>query len=605
MEELEYDADYLLQLVQSSNSKLEGIMQTELKDIETTRKAVHSALESLHKDHIDFTQPLPPVTQLVQSLLVQWLVRHFCKGLMQLMTPEALVLHENQIPATYIHNYLTYQKHFSLKDLIQQQLDRISVQEKRCVLFCKLTSLIKIALLPVIYYCCCSFYRSNTKLLCFTRTSPLIHNLPSVYPSTAHSPSENADHEIHLTNYVFCHVLQLVVCKIEGAQSQQSVKTMVMDFMRSDKEVMFLLANMQEVSKSTVNHLRVMIEEEEAFAKEYFKPKLFVILLHFPPAMFYISCYPSLFLEGWDHYYLDTIAHGFSHGIVDSVEWLHMSFFPIEQDYLSTISDTFFIVLKHLLPQSVPHVVSRLSFGSDRSRPFNQKMTPLARSEMLQRLFDTEIGDALCHQFRSYWKAEVMTEYLHRAVKFTQMGQTTLNITDSIHSIMKSHFLDFVVYMVDYMNDNYNLDIFFSLQTTDKVKQLFLDLTGCLPIPQKLSKLKIMSNIQHGLQKAVSGKYRFPYFGVVCAQIMDIVKEVAHRLCQSENFGYCNFVFLPERRVGYQFDFEQQLKFQVENLLFQIEVHYILCHKYMCMCVLAEYCLISSYRITKDVLQLL
>lgn len=135
MEELEYDADYLMQLVQSSNSKIEGIMQTELKDIETTRKAVHSALESLHKDHIDFTQPLPPVTQVVQSLLVQWLVRHFCKGLMQLMTPEALVLHENQIPSTYIHNYLTYQKHFSLKDLIQQQLDRISVQEKRCVLF--------------------------------------------------------------------------------------------------------------------------------------------------------------------------------------------------------------------------------------------------------------------------------------------------------------------------------------------------------------------------------------------------------------------------------------------------------------------------------------
>ena len=429
-----------------------------------------------------------------------------------------------------------------------------------------------------------------------------------MYPSTAHSASENADREIQLTNYVFCHVLQLVVCKIEGAQSQQSVKTMVMDFVRSDKEVMFLLANMQEVSRSTVNHLRVMIEEEEASAKESFKPRLFVVLLHFPPAMFFTACYPSLFLEGWDHYYLDTIAHGFSHGIVDSVEWLHMSCFPIEQDYLSNIIDTFFIVLKHLLPQSVPHVVSRLSFGSDHSRPFNRKMTPLARSEMLQRLFDTEIGDALCHHFRSYWKAEVMTEYLHRAVKFTQMGQTTLNITDSIHSIMKSHFLDFVVYMVDYMNNNYNLDIFFSLQCTGQVKQLFLDLTRCLPIPQKLSKLKILSNIQRGSQKTVTGKYQFPYFGVVCAQIMDTVKEVAHRLCQSEGLDDSDFVFLPER-VGYRFDFEQQLKFQVEKLLFQMEVvrHITLyvMHMYMvyvcvcvcvcvwvCVCVL-EYSLIS------------
>ena len=118
-------------LVLCSNSKFEGIVQTELRDIETSRKAVHSALESLQKDHIDFTQPLAPVTQLIQSLFVQWLVRDFCKALMQLMTPEALVLHEHQIPASYIHNYLTYQKHFSLKDLIQQQLDRTAAQEKR------------------------------------------------------------------------------------------------------------------------------------------------------------------------------------------------------------------------------------------------------------------------------------------------------------------------------------------------------------------------------------------------------------------------------------------------------------------------------------------
>ena len=421
-----------------------------------------------------------------------------------------------------------------------------------------------------------------------------------MYPSTAHSASENADQEIQLTNYVFCHVLQLVVCKIEGAQSQQSVKTMVMDFVRSDKEVMFLLANMQEVSRSTVNHLRVMIEEEEASVKESFQPKLFVVLLHFPPAMFFTACYPSLFLEGWDHYYLDSIAHGFSHGIVDSVEWLHMSCFPIEQDYLSSITDTFFIVLKHLLPQSVPHVVSRLSFGTSHLRPFNRKMTPLARTEMLQRLFDTEIGDALCHHFRSYWKAEVMTEYLHRAVKFTQMGQTTLNITDSIHSIMKSHFLDFVVYMVDYMNDNYNLDIFFSPQNTEEVKQLFLNLTRCLPIPTKLSKLKILSNIQRRSQKTVTGKYQFPYFGVVCAQIMDTVKEVAHRLCQSEGLDDSNFVFLPERRVGYRFDFEQQLKFEVEKLLFQMEVDTLHCMSY----VHVEYSFISSCRIKKDVLQL-
>ena len=251
-----------------------------------------------------------------------------------------------------------------------------------------------------------------------------------MYPSTVHSVTEQADHEKNLSSQVYNHVPELVVCKLESVHSQRSVKEMLKEFKWSEKQVILLLANMQEVSKSAVNHLRVMIEEEEATAGESPRPKLFLRLLHFPPAMFFTACYPSLFLEGWDHYYLDTIAHGLSHGIVDSVEWLHMSCFPTEQT-LSVIEDSFFFMLKHLLPQSIPHVVSRLSFGSENSRKFNRPMKPLARSEALGRLFATDVGDALCHHFRSYWKAEVMTEYLHRAVKFTQTGQTTLNITDA------------------------------------------------------------------------------------------------------------------------------------------------------------------------------
>ena len=408
-------------------------------------------------------------------------------------------------------------------------------------------------------------------MLCFTRTSPLIHNLPSTYPSTVHSVAEQADLEGNLSNQVFNNVPELVVCKLEGACSQQSVKEMLKEFTESEKQVILLLANMQEVSKSAINHLRVMIEEEEATAVESCRPKLFLLLLHFPPAMFSTACYPSLFLEGWDHYYLDTIAHGISpHGIIDSVEWLHMSCFPTEQT-LSLIEDSFFRMLKDLLPQSIPHVVSRLSFGSDYSRAFNRPMDPLARSEKLHWLFANDIGDVLCHHFQSYWKVEVMTEYLHRAVKFTQTGQATLNITDSIHSIIKSHFLDFVVYMVDYMNDNYNLDIFFS--TDSEVKQLFLDLTRCLPIPQKLSKLKILSSIQceSKYRKTVIGRYQFPFFHVICPQIVNIIKEIALHLRQSNNL---DGPLLPDQRVEGQLviEFENQLQQQVEECLIQMMV---------------------------------
>ena len=131
---MEYDAESLASLVQSSNPMFEGIIKKELNDLATARQAVLSAFNTLQRDPVDSSQSLAPASQLMRSLLVQWLVRYLCKEVMQLMTPEALVLHERQIPASYIHNYLIYQKHFSLIDLIQQQIDRIGVQGKMYVL---------------------------------------------------------------------------------------------------------------------------------------------------------------------------------------------------------------------------------------------------------------------------------------------------------------------------------------------------------------------------------------------------------------------------------------------------------------------------------------
>ena len=44
---------------------------------------------------------------------------------MQLMTPEALVLNRKKLPVSYIINYIKYQKHFSLKSLINEHFDAI------------------------------------------------------------------------------------------------------------------------------------------------------------------------------------------------------------------------------------------------------------------------------------------------------------------------------------------------------------------------------------------------------------------------------------------------------------------------------------------------
>ena len=65
---------------------------------------------------------LSPVGCLVVTLFQQWLVRHLCKQLMQLMTSEAFILYRNALPSSYLENYLSFQAHFSFQEFIIKYL---------------------------------------------------------------------------------------------------------------------------------------------------------------------------------------------------------------------------------------------------------------------------------------------------------------------------------------------------------------------------------------------------------------------------------------------------------------------------------------------------
>lgn len=66
---------------------------------------------------------------MVVSVLVQWLTRHLCLRLVQLMTSEALCMHYRRVPTSYIESYLNHQHHFSLKSLLETQSKRIGTSK--------------------------------------------------------------------------------------------------------------------------------------------------------------------------------------------------------------------------------------------------------------------------------------------------------------------------------------------------------------------------------------------------------------------------------------------------------------------------------------------
>ena len=338
--------------------------------------------------------------------------------------------------------------------------------------------------------------------------------------------------EANMKEFVFEDTDKLVVHKLSGLLSQSSVQELLRDFVNSEKtEVLLLLANMQDTSTKTINHIRIMIEETELQSPQLQEhpAKLFVLLLHFPSALFFKHCYPAFFLKSWDHIYLDTITHSSSVGMVDIQDWFQRSCYPAAADIEDTgittkQPDPLLIAATHLLPQAISVLSAHMYFGNKKDKSFNSSMDATQRVEDLQRLLgECGLGKLLCEKFCSYWKPKVMLEYLERAATFSKQRESTLNITDFIQTQFKSLFFDFCIYMLSRANEHYNLDIVFEeKEDFSPVKTLFLDIFQHFPMP-KLSQLSLLSTSMPPPQLPLHQPH-FPFFSFVCGQVEKQVK---------------------------------------------------------------------------------
>ena len=104
----------------SCDAKFEGLLMTITH--EDVVGAVTEAFNLLYSapgpqdegDQLDLT----PEGCMVISFLQQMLVQLLTKRLMNLMTPETVILNRKTIPYFYLGHYLTNQAHFSLKENI-------------------------------------------------------------------------------------------------------------------------------------------------------------------------------------------------------------------------------------------------------------------------------------------------------------------------------------------------------------------------------------------------------------------------------------------------------------------------------------------------------
>ena len=332
----------------------------------------------------------------------------------------------------------------------------------------------------------------------------------------------------------------LTVYQFSDQLSQRHLEKSLSDFFKShDKEVFLFIVGIQESTKKNqmyINHVRIIMEqvENEHASSASGGKKILVMLLLFPPRSFINACYPCNFLEGWEHYYLDSLSQA---GHEESAVCKHINIrdwfrqFCLQEDSTAH-TQSFQKFLQSFLGETLPVLVSRLQFQYEEGI-FNRGMKECDRSKMLKELLENKgVGDILVERFQSCWNPEVVSQYIIMAAQHTFNHDSTLNLADQIQVQARFLFTEFLVYMVHVMSRNRGLDLFFSRETSS-IMPLFKKLLGCMSIPklQDFSELKYHNIISNDTRNPEYSKpHKFPCFHDVHDMIAGLINSCRNRL---------------------------------------------------------------------------
>ena len=399
--------------------------------------------------------------RLVGSMLLQFIIRYVCCQLLKVTIPETITINKNFIDAAYRKHYLYYQNHFSLKKLIASHIQ----------------------LLEEVHW---DLRLRPTKLICFTTTNSFLHKLPDLFP-TEHTDFTDPNEKNTLNDIKSCifeHADRVCLFSLRYFPTQEHFLQELNNFLDSDKlTLMVLIVNVQLVSTRKINFVRHMIEQEERLSKK--SRKFFVLILHYSPGIFHsqgfnsdkhsniTSRYPSHFVLGWDHYYIDSISP--PGNIVDIQAWLKLTIDSEDEDV--KWKHEFVKQLKETLMENILFDIT--SFISFRAKKIDSRLTINSDSPSitrriiyLRKIFKlTDIGFILCEKFVHYWTPKAIQERLVIASSAVISRDSNLNISDYVQTNIRYLFSQYIIEMIYRINDDLNLDTLF-----DETRQVSDDL---------------------------------------------------------------------------------------------------------------------------------
>lgn len=284
----------------------------------------------------------------------------------------------------------------------------------------------------------------------------------------------------------------------------ESIQSCLNQFVSSNKHILLLVANMDEVSHSKLSYARILIEESESSSLG--QRKLFVVLIGYPTHLSCV-CYPALFLNGWDHTFL--------HALQDVEDELNLRHWVVH--CCTPTEDTFAQSFRETIKKSLSNVASAVSH----SLSFAFQEDALHMSKQIKHLLlKTEVGSILCTKFASYFDKHLMLKYLRNSIQFVTSCGASRGIFESVQTAVLNDFADFLVIMMSKITENCTLETF--LQKYDLFQQLFLGMIELLPIPEFTD----ISFLSGTLPSCIAtSNQSFPFFQMAFREIESIIDK--------------------------------------------------------------------------------
>ena len=324
---------------------------------------------------------------------------------------------------------------------------------------------------------------------------------------------------------------------ITSATNQQNINHVLKQFFDSEQsEVLVLVADMNELSKDCISHVRLLIEEKEARCKIKAN-KLIYVLLHFSSNMFYTHCYPSLFLSGWHYIYLDTIGEAKADSHIDIHKWLTYCLLKQKQssiEHIASHTEPYFVtksIMITWLHNLLPNV--SMSIGIQKTKDRDKLCGNKTIHDCWYQLvfgFDNMISNVIMERFSYFWRQDATNKLSQQAASYSMKYHSSRTLSSTIKTTVESSFKDIVLYLLSIINDTMAIHTILKCRddNIDCVVILFCQLLSILPIPKSMEEIKLQLhefNQQREHIKSDISSPRFPFFISVFQSMEEILNK--------------------------------------------------------------------------------